>query len=76
MADEVISESEARLFTILFGGTTRPNVKPMEALSSMVVMGGGSAEAPVELNDPEALLTLPEWACSTISVIREGPACS
>jgi len=59
MADEVISESEARLFRMLFGGAIRPKVKPIDSSSSMVVMGGGLAEEPVQLDDPEVLLALP-----------------
>jgi len=55
MADEVISESEARLLRLLFGGAIKPKVKPINSSSSMVVMGGGVAEEPVELDDPEAL---------------------
>jgi len=41
MADEVISESEARLLTLLLGGANRPKVNPIDSSSSMVVMGGG-----------------------------------
>jgi len=76
MADEVISESEAGLLRMLLGGAIRPKVKPIDSSSSTVVMGGGLADEPVELDDLEALLTQPEGAGSTISVIREGPASS
>jgi len=76
MADEVISESEARLFKRLFRCALRHNVKPMDSSSLMVVMGERVADEPVELDHPEALLTLPKGAGSTISVMREGPACS
>jgi len=44
MADVVISESEARLLRMLFGGAIKPKVKPIDPSSSVVVMGGGSAD--------------------------------
>jgi len=53
MGDEVISESEARLFRMLFGGAIKPKVKPIDSSSSTVVMGGWVAEEPVDLNGPE-----------------------
>jgi len=55
MADEVISESEARLFKMLFGGAIRPKVKPMVSSSSTVLIGGGVTDQPAKLNDPEVL---------------------
>jgi len=61
MADEVISESEARLLRMLLGGTSKPKEKPIVSSSSMVLMGG-SVDGPAELDGQKALLTLPEGA--------------
>jgi len=40
MPDEVISESEARILRMRFGGVSRTNVNPIVPSSLMVVMGG------------------------------------
>ena len=75
MAGQIISESEVGLLRMLFGGANRPNIKARVSSSLMGVMGRGSTGKPVDLDGPKGMLSLPEWAGSTISLTQDTPAC-